>query len=100
MVYADQEVLVSSEMETEMLNYSATDHGAGAQSYRLADIPCAGSTIPAGAPLCSVYADISAKDQCFSGLLPLLNSLPLALVPSVSELVETIQAQLVVLVDD
>lgn len=99
-VYADQEVLVSSEMETEMLNYSATDHGAGAQSYRLADIPCAGSTIPAGAPLCSVYADISAKDQCFSGLLPLLNSLPLALVPSVSELVETIQAQLVVLVDD
>ena len=99
-VYADQEVVISSAMETEMLTHCATDHGAGAQSYRLADIPCAGTTILAGTPLCSIYADLSAQDQRFFALRPLLNFLPLAAVPSVSELVETIQAQLVVLVND
>jgi predicted ATP-grasp superfamily ATP-dependent carboligase len=99
-IYADQDVVISSAMESEMLNDCTDDQGVGAQSHCLADIPCAGTAVLKGTPLCSVYADVSAKDQRFSAVLSLLNLPPLAAAISVSELIETIQTQLVVLAND
>ncbi|MDG1895425.1 MAG: ATP-grasp domain-containing protein [Fuerstiella sp.] len=99
-IYADQDVEICSALETELLKYRADGRRCALQSFWLADIPSSDTSIPAGTPLCSLYADLSAKDLQFSELGPLLELLPLSGVLAVEDLVQIIQAQLVVLVND
>lgn len=99
-IYADQDAVISAAMETELLRHCLADRFGAPRSLWLADVPSAETAIPAGTPLCSFYVNVSTKDLRFSTLRPLLDLLPLSAAVPVSELVETIQAQLVVLAND
>ncbi|HIE99927.1 MAG: ATP-grasp domain-containing protein [Fuerstiella sp.] len=99
-IYADQDAVISAAQEAELLTHCAGDRDGASCSFWLADIPCAETAILTGTPVCSLYADLSTKDPRFSALRGLLDPLPLSSALPVSELVETIQAQLVVLAND
>ena len=99
-IYAGQDSVISAAMEEKLLTHCWSDRRDFPQDFWLADIPTAETKIPAGTPLCSLYADLSTKCQRFSTLRSLLDLLPVSGKVPVSELVETIQAQLVVLAND
>jgi predicted ATP-grasp superfamily ATP-dependent carboligase len=99
-IYADQDTVITDSMEVKMLTHCTRNRSGTSKCAWLADIPCSETTILTGTPLCSLYVDLAAKDLCFSRLSALLHLLPLATSPPINGLVETIQAQFVVLAND